>query len=270
MARVRLLQMSELTARTGTPPSTVHHYLHLGLLPPAERATPNRFLYDRRHVEGLRLIRLLRRRRGLSLEAIGRVLPDLVELDDDQAFRPEMWDRVVGRRLAPDRSPAARLLEVAKDAFSRQGYADVGVDDLCRAARLAKGSFYRHYRSKEELFFAAAASSADEVADGFSRQAGGSTVAPERAPDLLAVLLRPRAPMVLDLMARALQGRPGYRAAARRILGGMAEEVGRRMGTTGGPAAEAGAAAVGAAIATVAADVIGRRPGAVRTLPASG
>src|SRR5712691_7664739 len=88
--------IGELVARSGVPAATIHHYLRLGLLPSARRAAPNRFLYDERHVQALRLIRLLRERRGLPLPVIRRVLPDLLGLEQDQAFRPEMWDRAVG------------------------------------------------------------------------------------------------------------------------------------------------------------------------------
>src|SRR5436190_21653292 len=38
--------VGELVARTGVPAATVHHYLKLGLLPPAHRAARNRFLYE--------------------------------------------------------------------------------------------------------------------------------------------------------------------------------------------------------------------------------
>src|SRR5438034_4587018 len=155
----------ELVARTGVPAATVHHYLKLGLLPPVHRASPNRFLYDDRHVEGLRLIRTLRERRGLSLPVIRTILPDLLGLEQEQAFRPEMWDRAVVLHAGRGRrAPAERLLDAAVDAFSRRGYGDVNVDDICKAARIAKGSFYRHHRSKEELFFAAAETAANEVA----------------------------------------------------------------------------------------------------------
>src|SRR5439155_17828889 len=59
--------IGELVARSGVPAATIHHYLRLGLLPSARRTAPNRFLYDQRHLQALRLIRLLRARRGLPL-----------------------------------------------------------------------------------------------------------------------------------------------------------------------------------------------------------
>src|SRR2546428_11309082 len=82
----------ELVARTGVPAATIHHYLRMGLLPPARRTAPNRFLYDERHVQALRLIPVLRERRRLPPPAIRRILPDLLELEQDHAVRPEIWD----------------------------------------------------------------------------------------------------------------------------------------------------------------------------------
>src|SRR6266568_1937752 len=201
----------ELVARTGVPAATVHHYLKLGLLPPPHRSSRNRFLYDDRHVQGLRLIRTLRERRGLSLPVIRTILPDLLGLEQEQAFRPEMWDRAVVLHAGRGRrAPAERLLDAAVDAFSRRGYGDVNVDDICKAARIAKGSFYRHHRSKEELFFAAAEAAANEVAEAFGRAMAGGPVPLDRAPEVLAPLIERRVPVFMDLFTRAIERRPGY------------------------------------------------------------
>lgn len=219
--------MSELVARTGVPPATIHHYLRLRLLPPPRRAAPNRFLYDERHVQGAQLIRILRERRRLPLRAIARILPDLLELEGEQAFRPEMWDRAVGLHLRQmsRRTPQARLLEAAKDAFARRGYDEVNVDEICRAARIAKGSLYRHYGSKEELFFAAASSAAMDVVTAFEAAAPLGRSAGERGAEALAVAARPVLPIFLDLVKGTLQRRPGYREAALRVLASLAERL---------------------------------------------
>lgn len=51
----------------------------------------------------------------------------------------------------------ARLLDAARDAFRRDGYAATAIDDLCRAAGVTKGAFFHHFRSKEDLARAAVA-----------------------------------------------------------------------------------------------------------------
>lgn len=204
--------MSELVARTDAAPSTVRYYIATGLLPPARKLAPNRYLYDDRHVEALRLVRLLKERRRLPLEAIRRILPDLLLLPADGAFRPEMWDEVVEarERTAGRASPGARLLEAGIAAFDHHGYAEVRVDDVCQAAQVAKGSFYRHFASKEALFFAAAREVGCRAAGRFAEVVGREAVEPERAATILTDELSPHLPLLLDLAALAAQRKPGY------------------------------------------------------------
>lgn len=44
-----------------------------------------------------------------------------------------------------------RILEVAAEAFARDGYAGASLNDLIRATGLTKGAFYFHFESKEAL-----------------------------------------------------------------------------------------------------------------------
>jgi AcrR family transcriptional regulator len=224
--------IKELVARTGVPAATIHHYLQRGLLPSPRRVAANRFLYDDRHVQSLKLIRVLRERRGLSLSLIRRVLPDLLGLEEEQAFRPEMWDRAVGTHTGRGtrRTPAVRLLDAAIEAFGKRGYADVNVDDICKAARMAKGSFYRHYQSKEELFFAAAEAAAAQVAGSFRQAIAPGPASLPGAAEVLARSLEPRLPLFMELFTRALQRSPGYPVVARRLFTGLAHQVGEPLG----------------------------------------
>jgi len=240
--------IGDLVALTGVPQATVHHYLRTGLLPRPKRLASNRFTYDERHVQGLKLIRSLRDRRGLSLPMIKRILPELMQLETTEAFLPEMWDRALAPRLSRRaRMPSARLLEAAKEAFCRRGYDAVNVDEICRAARIAKGSFYRHYRSKAELFFAAAEAASAEMVALFHEAAGDSELDPDPAGLVLSRFLEPRLPLFLDLFAKALQRRPGYTAAARTVFSRTAAEIGAHVTGPEAPQ-ERGARAIGAGV----------------------
>jgi len=243
------LTIAELVQRTQVPPATVHYYLRQGLLPKPKQPAPNRFLYDERHVRALRLIRILRERRGLPLAMIRRILPELLALEQEEAFRPELWDRALAPRMEHPRLPGPRLLEAAKKAFARQGLAEVNVDDLARAARIAKGSFYRHYRSKEELFLAAAESLVADTVEAFLDLAGDG-VPTERAGPLLAEALQPSLPVFLELLARWRQDRAGYGLTVTRIVGASASRVGEAV-TGPGTAEERGTRAFGDAFAVV-------------------
>ncbi|HUY07682.1 MAG TPA: MerR family transcriptional regulator [Acidimicrobiales bacterium] len=220
--------MSELVERTGVAAATVRYYLASGLLPPPRRAKTNRFLYDERHVEVIRLIRLLQDRRNLSLETIGRMLPellpDLTGGSEGGIFRPEMWGQLLAVHFPATSSPSLsdRLREAGMAAFARHGYADVSVDDVCQATGIAKGSFYRHFSSKEELFFAVVTLVGEEVNRALVDRL------PAREADMVAVLaelLVPYLPIVLDLASLALQRRPGYS----RAYGGL---IGQLLGDT--------------------------------------
>jgi AcrR family transcriptional regulator len=47
-----------------------------------------------------------------------------------------------------------RILQTAYDLFARRGIRDVGVDEIVERAGVARATFYRHYRSKDELALA--------------------------------------------------------------------------------------------------------------------
>jgi AcrR family transcriptional regulator len=130
------------------------------------------------------------------------------------------------------RAPRARLLDAAIEVFARRGYADVNVDEICKAARIAKGSFYRHYRSKEDLFFAANETAAAQIVAAFGQAVAPGPVSPEQAAEVLARLLEARLPVFMELFTRAVQRRPGYPAVSRRLFTGLANGVGEQLGAT--------------------------------------
>jgi TetR/AcrR family transcriptional repressor of nem operon len=49
-----------------------------------------------------------------------------------------------------------KLLNAAMSVIRAKGYAATTVDDICHAAKVTKGSFFHHFKSKDELGLAAA------------------------------------------------------------------------------------------------------------------
>ncbi len=56
---------------------------------------------------------------------------------------------------APATDSRTRLLDAALATIRRKGYHATTVDDLCAATKLSKGSFFHHFKGKEDLALAA-------------------------------------------------------------------------------------------------------------------
>src|SRR6516162_8475568 len=69
-----------------------------------------------------------------------------------------------------------KILDAALRVIRAKGYAATTVEDICQAAGLTKGSFFHHFRSKEELALAGSAHFAT-MADGMFAQAPYRTLA---------------------------------------------------------------------------------------------
>ncbi|MDH3687502.1 MAG: TetR/AcrR family transcriptional regulator [Myxococcales bacterium] len=80
----------------------------------------------------------------------------------------------------------ARILEQAAASFRREGYRGVGIDRIMAAARLTRGGFYAHFRSKAALFAEVLGLEADFVRR--LRQARGA--APTGSPGSAAAVIR--------------------------------------------------------------------------------
>jgi len=240
--------ISVLAEKTGTPVPTIHHYRHLGLLPEVTELASNRFLYDARHVEALNLIRLLREQRSLPLETIREMLPELLAFDREGDFSQENWDDVIAAYL--ERSgPAvvsARLVAAARDAFARHGYAGVNVADICSAADVAKGTFYRYFDSKEAIFLAAARSTVEAVGEQLDELP--APMSEHQAVERLKLLLGPLAPLLLEVATGELRHQPNLVGVVGVISAGLASRVVPRLRTRGKAARPAARRVVDAAL----------------------
>ena len=59
-----------------------------------------------------------------------------------------------GPSLEGKEATRLRILDAATEVFSEKGYHGSAVDDIVKASRTSKGSFYFHFPSKQEIFFA--------------------------------------------------------------------------------------------------------------------
>jgi TetR/AcrR family transcriptional repressor of nem operon len=68
--------------------------------------------------------------------------------------------------MEPKHESKTRLLDAALHVIRAKGYAATTVEDICHKAGVTKGSFFHHFRSKDELALAAA-SYWGSMTDGF-------------------------------------------------------------------------------------------------------
>lgn len=243
------MTLGEVVRLSGVPPSTVHHYRRTGLIPPPCRTGGNRFSYAEEHVDALRLIRLLRDRRGLPLSRVAEILPGLLA---DPEGPPARELRAELAQLGAD--TRRRLVEVAIELFSAQGYAEVTMSHIAAAGGVAKGSVYRYFPSKEALFDVVVDALVDDTAARFAaavHDLGGSRgVAgdPANAAAVFARLVARAMPILLELGVRATKGHAPSQVQARRVLRTLAEAAGRPLA---GDPVPAGLAVIRDAFATV-------------------
>jgi AcrR family transcriptional regulator len=68
----------------------------------------------------------------------------------------------------------AELLRVARELFAARGYADVGTEEIVRAAHVTRGALYHHFHDKRDLFRAVHSQLADELLQQIVAQTAGS------------------------------------------------------------------------------------------------
>lgn len=130
-----------------------------------------------------------------------------------------------------------RLLDAALNVFRARGYTATRVDDICAAAGLTKGSFFHHFKTKDELAIAAAGRWT-EVTGALFRSAGYNSLA-----DPLDRLLG-----YLDFRKALLRGSLAEYTC---LLGTLIQEV----YDTNPPIREACEASISSHVAMLAADI---------------
>jgi AcrR family transcriptional regulator len=70
----------------------------------------------------------------------------------------------VTRRTAQKEATRAHLFDVAMRLFEKQGYDAVNIDDIVQASGVARGTFYFHFATKEDVLFEAVRRGENEIA----------------------------------------------------------------------------------------------------------
>ena len=58
---------------------------------------------------------------------------------------------IAGDKISNMTSPKERILKASTELFARQGYNTTGINHIIEEANVAKASFYKHFKSKDDL-----------------------------------------------------------------------------------------------------------------------
>jgi AcrR family transcriptional regulator/predicted DNA-binding transcriptional regulator AlpA len=151
----RLLRVGELSRRTGVSTSAINYYVREGLLPQPLKTAPNMAYYDPGYVDILNSIKVLQREKGLTLSEIKRMLergkfrwPEIFPSEDFSGVS----GTAAGSRRALDRR--RHIMIVSADVFAEKGYYATTINDLARAAGIAKGTIYWYFKNKKAIMLA--------------------------------------------------------------------------------------------------------------------
>ncbi len=141
---MRGLTISQLERDTGVNRSKIYYYMSEGLLPPAQKASATRAVYDQAHVDLLRAITKLKAE-GVGLREIRERLAERI------AAAAESDVDLVARQSEETRSA---ILQVAARFFAQRGYESTRISDICREVGVTVQLLYSHFPSKRHLFIA--------------------------------------------------------------------------------------------------------------------
>jgi len=81
---------------------------------------------------------------------------------------------------ARERPVRARILKAAREIFFRDGFADTNLDEVAARAEVGKGTLYRHFGSKAELYIAVLAMGGALFDEEMQQAIDAGSTAPER------------------------------------------------------------------------------------------
>ena len=142
---MRALTIGELETESGTTRTTIYYYVHVGLLPPAQKSSPTRAIYTDDHVELLDEIRRLKQQ-GLGIKAIRERIQHRVHSASQNG------EDLVARQEEETRQA---ILRTAAREFAANGYRQTRIADIIRHLGITPQVLYGHFPTKRDLFAAA-------------------------------------------------------------------------------------------------------------------
>ena len=106
---------------------------------------------------------------------------DSAKARHDGALAGESGAATNERREARKAQSRGRILDAAREIFFRDGFMEANLDDVAKGAGVAKGTLYRYFENKAELYVAVLASNGEQFERKLRDAGSGDTIpAPDR------------------------------------------------------------------------------------------
>ncbi len=138
----RHMKISELSAFSNTPVTTIRYYILEGLLPAPMKTAKTMAYYTEEHLNRILEIQKLKSKNVplmIIKEKLAGETNQLSVLSDDS-------DELLTRTRD-------EIIRISVQLFRQKGYDAVKISDIAGSAGIGKGTFYQYFKNKEELFF---------------------------------------------------------------------------------------------------------------------
>ncbi len=135
------MTISELSAQSGVPLSTIKFYIRKNLLPGPVKTGQTRGYYTLRHLNRLELIQKMKKEEKMTIEKINGIVQMI-----DHEIEAEMGE------TAKSSIGPSYIVESAIPVFREKGYEAATISDIIKAASIGKSTFYRYFLNKKEVF----------------------------------------------------------------------------------------------------------------------
>jgi len=136
------IKISELSARSGVPVSTIKFYIRKELLPKPTKTAGTQGFYTAKHVDRLKLIQKIQKEGNMSLEKI-REITGMIDASEEREKRENKQGAS---------KQGTEIVQAATALFREKGYEAVTIADIVDAARIGRSTFYKNFGNKKELF----------------------------------------------------------------------------------------------------------------------
>jgi AcrR family transcriptional regulator len=136
------MKISELSAFSDTPVTTIRYYILEGLLPEPLRTAKTMAYYTQDHLSKILKIQKLKKEK-VPLAIIKKKLAG--DPNESSVLKEDNSELLTSAR--------DEIVRISAQLFRQKGYDAVKISDIAGSASIGKGTFYQYFKNKEELFF---------------------------------------------------------------------------------------------------------------------